>query len=161
MCRLGAKQLSAIKPQLDANNVRLVGVGVEELGVEEFVQGKYWSGELYIDQKKSSYKALGFRRLGYLAIAGAVMSKALRAGLAKAKEAGIEGNIKGDGFQNGGLIIVSKEGKVLFEYKQQEPSDHIDPQDVLKALNIANDDSSSKGDGEKKLECDEVVCTVK
>lgn len=53
------------------------------------------------------------------------------------------------------------EGKVLFEYKQQEPSDHIDPQDVLKALNIANDDSSSKGDGEKKLECDEVVCTVK
>lgn len=44
LCRLGAKQLSAIKPQLDANNVRLVGVGVEELGVEEFVQGKYWSG---------------------------------------------------------------------------------------------------------------------
>lgn len=26
----------------------------------------------------------------------------------QAKEAGIEGNIKGDGFQNGGLIIVSK-----------------------------------------------------
>lgn len=44
LCRLGAKQLSAIKPQLDANNVRLVGVGVEELGVEEFVQGNYWAG---------------------------------------------------------------------------------------------------------------------
>ncbi|KAJ8046168.1 Prostamide/prostaglandin F synthase [Holothuria leucospilota] len=41
---MGAKELSAIKPQLDANNVRLVGVGVEELGVEEFVQGKFWAG---------------------------------------------------------------------------------------------------------------------
>lgn len=43
-CRLAAKQLSDIKPQLDAHNVRLVGIGVEELGAEEFIEGKYFSG---------------------------------------------------------------------------------------------------------------------
>ena len=43
-CRLGARQLSTLKPRLDANNVRLVGVGLEELGVEEFVKGEFFKG---------------------------------------------------------------------------------------------------------------------
>ena len=43
-CRLGARQLSALKPRLDASNVRLVGVGLEELGVEEFVKGEFFKG---------------------------------------------------------------------------------------------------------------------
>ena len=30
--------------QLDAANVRMIGVGVEELGVEEFVAGKFFDG---------------------------------------------------------------------------------------------------------------------
>lgn len=157
MCRMGAKELSAIKPQLDANNVRLVGVGVEELGVEEFVQGKFWAGELYIDEKKQSYSALGFRRLGYFATAGALLSKALRAGMKKASDQGITGNIKGDGFQNGGTIIVDKDGKVLFEYKQVEPSDHVDPNEILKALGIKSE--STEEASPKKEECNEDVCT--
>lgn len=168
LCRLGAKQLSAIKPQLDANNVRLVGVGVEELGVEEFVQGNYWAGELYIDQKKSSYKALGFRQLGFLATAGALMSKKLRSAYSKATAAGITGNYKGDGFQNGGTIVVDKEGKVLYEYKQIDPSDHVDPEDILKALNIKTGSDETKTGGEvaegsdqKNVECDDVECKLK
>jgi prostamide/prostaglandin F2alpha synthase len=39
-----SRRLSALKPQLDANNVRMVGVGLEELGVEEFVEGKFFDG---------------------------------------------------------------------------------------------------------------------
>ena len=31
-------------PQLKEHGVRLVGVGLEELGVEEFVDGQYFSG---------------------------------------------------------------------------------------------------------------------
>lgn len=43
-CRLSAKQLSLIKPQLDANNVRLVGIGLEEVGLEQFIQGDFFNG---------------------------------------------------------------------------------------------------------------------
>lgn len=43
-CRLAARQLSSMKPILDRHNVRFIGVGVEELGVEEFVAGKFFDG---------------------------------------------------------------------------------------------------------------------
>ena len=35
-----------MKPQLDAHGVRLCGVGLEEFGVEEFQEGKFFTGGL-------------------------------------------------------------------------------------------------------------------
>lgn len=48
-CRLSAKQLSTIQPQLAANNVRLIGIGLEEVGVEQFIQGGFFTGGVYIN----------------------------------------------------------------------------------------------------------------
>lgn len=36
--------LSALQPILQSNNVKLVGVGLEQLGVDEFIQGQFFSG---------------------------------------------------------------------------------------------------------------------
>ena len=47
-CRLAAREVSAIKPILDSNNINLVGVGLEELGVQEFIDGKYFEGGVYL-----------------------------------------------------------------------------------------------------------------
>ena len=35
---------SALQPILVKNNVRLIGVGLEELGVQEFIDGKFFDG---------------------------------------------------------------------------------------------------------------------
>lgn len=43
-CRLAAQELSLLSPRLSQENVRLVGIGLEELGVEEFVEKKFWAG---------------------------------------------------------------------------------------------------------------------
>ena len=43
-CRLGASELSSLKPQLDEADIRLVGVGLEDLGAQDFVDGKFWQG---------------------------------------------------------------------------------------------------------------------
>ena len=45
----------------------LIGVGLEEFGVEEFVAGKFFDGELFLDTQKKSYEAMGFKRFGFLA----------------------------------------------------------------------------------------------
>ena len=45
----------------------MIGVGLEEFGVEEFVAGKFFDGELFLDTQKKSYEAMGFKRFGYLA----------------------------------------------------------------------------------------------
>lgn len=126
-----------MKPQLDANNIRMIGVGVEELGVEEFVEGKFFDGELYIDTQKKSYQDLGFKRLGFFSAISSVLGKMGRAMISEAKSKGIDGNLKGDGMQNGGTIIVAPGGKVLLSYKQESPADHVAIEDVLKALDIS------------------------
>ena len=44
------------------NGVKLVGIGLESLGAEEFVKNKYFAGDVYIDDKRKSYKDLNFKR---------------------------------------------------------------------------------------------------
>ena len=46
LCRLWSTELSSVKSQLDAHNVRLCGVGLEELGLEEFIEKKFFTGGL-------------------------------------------------------------------------------------------------------------------
>jgi hypothetical protein len=42
---VAAKELSsAIKPKLDANNVRFIGIGFDYKFVKPFVEGKYFDG---------------------------------------------------------------------------------------------------------------------
>ncbi|KAF5918966.1 hypothetical protein HPG69_010771, partial [Diceros bicornis minor] len=64
VCRWIARDLSSLKGLLDQHGVRLVGVGPEALGLQEFLDGGYFSGELYLDESKQFYKELGFKRLG-------------------------------------------------------------------------------------------------
>lgn len=44
LCRLGAIKLSLLRPTMDANNVNMVAVGLEQLGAEDFVAGKFFDG---------------------------------------------------------------------------------------------------------------------
>jgi len=136
LCRGYSRKLSSLKPQLDTNNVRHVGIGLEELGVQEFVDGKFFDGELYIDLKKACYQGLGFKRLGFFGGIGSLFKKTTKDAASEAKKSGISGDMKGDGFQNGGTIIVQTDGKVLLNYVQENPADHVALEDVLKALNI-------------------------
>merc|ERR1712079_962096 len=98
-------EISSILPQLKEHNVRLIGVGLEAIGVEEFIEGKYFDGELFVDMKKQSYKKMGFKRLGLMGLPGAIFSKKSREAAAKAKSLNLGGNMTvGDGYQNGGCL---------------------------------------------------------
>ena len=65
---------------------RLIGVGLEAIGVEEFIEGKYFDGELFVDMKKQSYKKMGFKRLGLMGLPGAIFSKKSRDAAAKVQD---------------------------------------------------------------------------
>jgi len=145
LCRLGAKELSDIKPLLDQHDVRLIGVGLEEFGVEEFVAGKFFDGELFLDTQKKSYEAMGFKRFGYLASIPELLKKITRDVSARAEARGISGNLSGDGMQTGGTIVVSKGGtEVLYLFKQTTFADHAPNEDILKALGIQQSDQNKE-----------------
>lgn len=127
--------------------MRLIGIGLEDVGLEEFQQGQFFSGELFIDTKKETYKLMGFRRLNFFSIFPAIFSKNSRAAYNKAKEDKLGGDLKGDGMQNGGALVIEKGGKTLLSFKQESPSDHVENAEVLKALGIEGPPPQSPPEG--------------
>uniref|UniRef100_A0A8C2SB00 Prostamide/prostaglandin F synthase n=1 Tax=Capra hircus TaxID=9925 RepID=A0A8C2SB00_CAPHI len=138
VCRWIARDLSNLKGLLDQHGVRLVGVGPEALGLQEFLDGGYFAGELYLDESKQFYKELGFKRYNSLSILPAALGKPVRDVAAKAKAVGIQGNLSGDLLQSGGLLVVAKGGdKVLLHFVQKSPGDYAPPESILQALGIS------------------------
>lgn len=161
-CRVAAKELSLLAPQLTQANVRIIGIGLEKLGVEEFVEGKFFDGELYIDQDKKAFKSLNFKRLNILNLAKYMISSKARQIMDKGKKMAVGGNVSGDGWQNGGLMVVEAKGSdILFDFKQENPADHAENSDILQALGlqgeaVANVEGNSTADiAVTDLECQE------
>lgn len=135
-----AKELSTISPLLTAHGVKNVGIGLEPLGLEDFLAGNYFNGELYVDIEKKTYKEIGYKRYGYCAMLWDFFSKPT---MDKAKENKAKDNLpydfKGDGFQQGGTLIITKGGtEVIYDYRQDHVADEVDVKDILKALKITD-----------------------
>jgi len=139
VCRWISKELNQIKSVLESNNFKLVGVGPEKLGSEDFIKGNFWNGDLYIDDNKSMYKTIGFSRFSMMGALGAAIDKETRNINSQAGKVGITGNLKGDKLQLGGLLIVEKGGKVLKYYKQVKASDYLKNSEILEVLGITAD----------------------
>ncbi|EHB00350.1 hypothetical protein GW7_19412 [Heterocephalus glaber] len=165
VCRWIARDLSGLLGLLDQHGVRLVGVGPEALGLQEFLDGGYFSGELYLDESKQLYKELGFKRYNSLSILPAALGKPVRDVAAQgcgsqgpvgpgAKAVGIQGNLSGDLLQSGGLLVVSKGGdKVLLHFVQKSPGDYVPRESILQALGISSEVGTSE-----PPQCDEELC---
>ena len=42
--RLAAREVSSLLPAFKSNDIRLIGVGLEPLGVQEFIDGNFFEG---------------------------------------------------------------------------------------------------------------------
>uniref|UniRef100_A0A4W6FNS1 Prostamide/prostaglandin F synthase n=1 Tax=Lates calcarifer TaxID=8187 RepID=A0A4W6FNS1_LATCA len=138
VCRWTASEISKLEPDMRASGVALVGIGPEEFGVKEFTDGGFFKGSIYVDEKKKSYKDLGFKRYTALSVLPAALGKKVRDVAAKASAEGIQGNFSGDLLQSGGMLIVAKGGeKVLMHFIQDSPGDFVPLEDISKALGIS------------------------
>jgi len=138
-CRLWAKEISEIAPILKKHNIKLIGVGVDDVGKEEFTNGKFFDGDLYIASEKKTYSTLGFKRFSYMSILSALLWKESREALSKSRQLSLGGDLKGDGLQNGGALIVGKEGNLLTHFIQNGPAEHMSNSAILKALKLENE----------------------
>ncbi|KAK0065377.1 prostamide/prostaglandin F synthase, partial [Biomphalaria pfeifferi] len=91
---------------------------------------------LYIDLKKEAFKKLGFRRMNAFTLWPALFGKKTRETIAETKEKKVAGDLAGDWWQNGGTLVINKDGKALLTFRQETPGEHVDPNEVLKALGI-------------------------
>lgn len=157
--------------------MRMVAVGLERLGLDEFLEGKYWSGDLYIDESHSTYKNLALKRFG-LADGYGMLDKSLYSAVGQAEGVGFKGNLKGDGFQLGATFVIlkSQEGhEIVFEHRQTSYADHPKSVDIVTGMKLAEDviaqvradedafektgKSSGGGSSSSGPKCDGDVCT--
>lgn len=56
LCRKYAKSISSVQPEIEKLGASMVAYGHEQTGMEEFVQEKFWAGDLYVDESLSLHK---------------------------------------------------------------------------------------------------------
>jgi len=99
-------------------------------------------GDIYVDQKREIYKALGCNRgLKYV-----LNTKVLKAVKSTMNEGYSQGKTEGDSLQLGGVFIISLKQGILFQHLEQYAGDHVDLNElknVCKQVASGNLDLSS------------------
>ncbi|XP_052747888.1 prostamide/prostaglandin F synthase-like [Galleria mellonella] len=139
LCRLWARELAEIAPVLQNNNIKLVGVGVEEVGSKEFVDKKFFDGDLYYVENLSTYQKLGFKKFNVVSIISSLFWKQSRDAIFKGQGMGLGGDLKGDWGQTGGALLVGKGGNLLHHFVQHGPGDHLPNLEILKHFGLENE----------------------
>lgn len=137
VCQYISRQVNKIKPFLDKNDVKLVGIGPEELGSKEFYEAKHFDGDIYYDETKKCYQDLQYKRYNMFTVLGGALNAKSRELNNLASKEGLKGNFQGDLMQTGGLLVVQKGGeKILMNFKQEGAGDAVENQKILDALGI-------------------------
>lgn len=135
LCRGQSVEMAKMLSQLEANNVRVVGIGLEKFGLEEFEENNYWKSELYIDNEKKIHKALALTKVGWV---GTFMmlfaNKSVKEAAQKTKDT--PGNFQGDGRQLGATFVMAKGGELLLDHRQKDFGDQPTNAEILTALGL-------------------------
>ena len=116
------------------DSLKHVAIGFTKLDYEEFDQENYFKdGKIYIDETKETYDALSFGKKGIFSFYG-MMNPKLYLKSIQASSKGISGNLKGDGTQLGGTIIVDKKGNVIYKHVQANYSDQPPVDEIINAV---------------------------
>ena len=136
LCRGYAKKLTdTLLPALKYNGVRLVAIGFDTPGQEQWMDGRFFpSNQLYIDEGRRIYTALGVKRPGALSGLMKLISSSTRAWNNEVKAMGITGNFEGDGLQLGATFVVSPTGQLWMERRQADYGDHPSAEEIMAVL---------------------------
>ncbi|KAJ9054196.1 hypothetical protein DSO57_1017159 [Entomophthora muscae] len=131
LCRYESRLLSELKPEFEFLGIRLVAIGFERVGLEDFIAGGFWEWELFIDTERSIYTALNLHKVSVSTGLRNMVSASTLAATAAAHRAGIFGDLRGDDFQLGGTFVVERAtGKLLYEYRQKFAASYASIRDI-------------------------------
>lgn len=128
MCRAEAVELSGLQEEGRLDSVPVVGIikevekqtdeaiEADVLGVKEF-QEKYFRYPTYQDPDLAFYTAMGKRKIHSLFSWNPFTWFSTLSRLGK-REKGIDGNLNGEGVVLGGILVVSREKGLVYQYDE-------------------------------------------
>lgn len=117
--------------------VKVIGIGFEPHHYEAFREGNYFNGKIYLANKRDLYRAAGYRRLGCLqcwGMCGLCCSKKAWSYLWKLRNEKLDWDVKGDGFQMGGVMLIRNDGTLLMNHEQKGFSDVPDIEELTRVI---------------------------
>uniref|UniRef100_A0A8D0A6Y6 Peroxiredoxin-like 2A n=1 Tax=Sander lucioperca TaxID=283035 RepID=A0A8D0A6Y6_SANLU len=136
MCREEAAELSSLKSQLQELEVPLFAVVKENLGKELDCFKTYFSGKVYVDQKRHFYGPQ--ERWMCLSI---FLRIGVWRNIWRAYRKGFGGNIRGEGLVLGGVFVIGPGDQgILLEHREEEFGDKVNMLAVLRTARKMQDD---------------------
>lgn len=142
LCRAGAIELCRTFDNINMdypNKIKVVGIGLEMTGYEEFKREKYFSHDIYIDKTKAIYKAMKYKKPGMLSCWGMCVKSFLEKQKNvlenhKDRKFTVTFDLKRDLFQNGGSLLIDSKGQILLEHMDSYYGDHVKEADIIEAI---------------------------
>jgi AhpC/TSA antioxidant enzyme len=137
ICRMYLQEVEKAKEAIEKKGAHAVCITWEALGESSsdkdrsFEKSGYWKGPVYTLDKEVFAELFG--RRGFFDNLYGLLDMDADA-LKKVKERKIEGNLKGDGFQLGGQMIVDTEGTVYLDHRPKSYGDDTEVDDLLDTL---------------------------
>lgn len=118
--------------EIEAHGARLAFIGQATPRHAAHFQRRYAPDvEIYADEDRATYKALGLRRGSAAQLIG---PKSVLKGIARAASGTPQGRIIGDAAQLGGTLLVLQDGTIAWEHRSTDASDNPSVEDVTSAL---------------------------
>ncbi|XP_055777829.1 peroxiredoxin-like 2A [Salvelinus fontinalis] len=123
-CLLCREELSSLKPQLEELGIPLLAVFKENIGQELDAFKTFFTGEVYVDQKRALYGPVE-----HYIFLSALLRIGVWRSLWRANRKGCTGNIiKGEGLLLGRVFVIGPEDQgILLEHREKEFGDKVNP----------------------------------
>ena len=126
----------SIKDKLNEKGVKMAAIVHEELGVEEFRSGFWPSDPIYLNSDLSFFAAINSdRKVKKQNVLSGLFSFDMWRRIRQAKEAGVEGNLKGEGRILGGILLMGKgENGPKWIRTEKSFGNHATNEEILKLI---------------------------
>lgn len=129
-CREQAAEFRPHQSALQAAGIRLVFISTGTPAMAaDFVTRMPEMATVYVDQRRDTYRALGF----VSSLASTLRWEVLKAGSRAVSKGFSQGATQGDPWQQGGVLVVAPPDSVLFQFASEYAGHHPPTDDVVAA----------------------------
>jgi hypothetical protein len=141
-CREHAAEFRPHEEELKGLGARLVFVSTGTPAMaEDFRDQQRVGADVWVDERRRTYRHLGFKRSPGSTFGLATLRHALRA----LRKGFLQGRTQGDPWQQGGVLVVRRGGEPVYCHASEEAGDLAPMPDVLKATRLAAQAGSGGG----------------
>ncbi len=98
--------------------------------IDGFREETKWTGPIYTDPSLATYKAAELKR----GVAKTFDPRAIGGTIKAVMRGGRQGRVQGDPWQQGGVLVIARDGTVLMQDVSDRPGDNAQAPEIIAAL---------------------------